>query len=141
MATVIPAVVALAIATATSFQIHKDSKKRTKIASAQMILKLKEPWHKPELKALLKKIQNNTVGQDDKVLVEEYLNQMEDIAAFTKDGVLTKEHVKEMFGANLKYLMMDGFARAELLRWHELNPQYTFVNLVNLLDEAKYWDM
>lgn len=133
--------IALGIAAHSEWRRKQESKKHTKIASAQLILRLREPWHKPEFKQLLREIQRNTVIKNNEHGVEEFLNQMEDIAVFWKDGVLTDQHVKEMFGANLKNILNNEHIYRKLKKCNNENPQYTFVNLLALLEKVKSWNV
>lgn len=138
---IIPSLIALGIAVVTWVYAHRESKRHTKLASAQLILDLKKPWHKDEFKEFLQKMQSNDADQRDKKKIEEFLNQMEDIAVFLKDGVLTDEHVKEMFGANLKDIIENECIYGELMKWNKQNPDYTFVNLIKLLKKAESWKL
>ena len=140
LATIVPSSIALGIAAHAGWRAKQESEKHTKIASAQLILRLKKPWHEPKFKAFLQKMQNKSPDLN-KLEVEEFLNQMEDIAAFWKDGVLTDEHVKEMFGANLKGILENKFVRKELERWNKQKPDYTFVNLMKLLEKSESWKL
>ena len=111
-------------------------RKQSKVSSANLILNLLEPWRKNDFKNALSNMRKGNYNTDK---VEEFLNQMEDIAIFWKDGTLTDNHVKEFFGENLKFIRDDEFIKKYMNTWTDKNPDYFFVNLTTLLKKIEKW--
>lgn len=117
-------------------------KKQFKVSSANLILELNKPWRNNiDFKLFLAKISDPNVTEYDETKVEEFLNQLEDIAIFWKDKTLTENHVKEFFGANLKTTRDDKFIQLYMKKWTDKNSDYYFVNLVKLLKKVKKWNL
>ncbi len=114
-------------------------KKQSLISSANLILNLLKPWRTDDFKVFLAQIADPNITKYDENRLEEFLNQLEDIAIFWKDGTLSEVHVKEFFGANLKTVRDDKFIRNYIKTWADKNPDYYFVNLRELINKVKDW--
>ena len=116
-------------------------KKQSQISSANLILDLLKPWRTEGFKQFLGQLADPKVSHYDTNKLEEFLNQLEDIAIFWKDGTLSENHVKEFFGANLKTVHNDKFVQDYMKKWIDKNPDYYFVNLVSLLKKSEEWEI
>lgn len=116
-------------------QIHKQSK----VSSANLILELLKPWRTKDLQKLLNDILEPTIKKYDEKNLELFLNQLEDIATFWKDGTLNEIHVKEYFGSNLKSVKDDKFIQDYIKKWVDKNSDYYFVNLRELIKKVEKW--
>jgi len=114
-------------------------KKQSQVFSANLILELLQPWRKQPFKDFLKEIVDPNITQYDEVNLEEFLNQLEDIAIFWKDGTLSEVHVKEFFGTNLKTVRDDEFIQNYMKKWIDKNHDYYFVNITNLIKKVEKW--
>jgi len=120
----------------TAYQTHKHSK----VTSASLILELLKPWRENEdFKHLLSQILDPNTKDYDEKEIEEFLNQLEDIATLWKDGTLTENHIKEFFGSNLKSVRDDNFIQNYIKKWKDKNSDYYFVNLRKLIEKVNDW--
>jgi len=133
------ATVSIMIAMGTLVVNGIQIKKQSQISSANLILELLQPWRKQSFKDFLKEIADPNITQYDEVNLEEFLNQLEDIAIFWKDGTLSEVHVKEFFGTNLKTVRDDESIQNYMKKWINKNPDYYFVNLTNLIKKVEEW--
>lgn len=133
------ATVSIMIAMGTLVVNSIQIKKQSQISSANLILELLQPWRKQSFKDFLKEIADPNTTQYDEDNLEEFLNQLEDIAIFWKDGTLSEVHVKEFFGTNLKTVRDDEFIQNYMKKWIDKNPDYYFVNLTNLIKKVEEW--
>lgn len=116
-----------------------QTKKQAKVASANLILELLKPWRNESFKQLLEAISVPMVTKYDETKLEEFLNQLENIAIFWKDGTLEETHVKEFFGVNLKSVRDDEFIQSYMKKWVDKQPDYYFVNLRELTKKLDEW--
>lgn len=116
-------------------QIHKQSK----VSSANLILELLKPWRDPEFQNFLNRITQQDITEKDVDGIEKFLNQLEDIATFWKDGTLSEIHVKEFFGSNLKTVSENQYFQDYIRYWNDKNPKYYFVNLKKLIMKVDEW--
>ncbi len=90
-----------------AFIVHwRQYKQQNKISSAQLALKLLGPWYDREnigLINLTDALSKNKPLKENKGNIHAFLRMMEDIAIFRYDGTLTKNHVREFFGPNVKH--------------------------------------
>lgn len=135
----IAAALGIMFSTYTIIKSRYENKHQNKVSSANLILDLLTPWRKEDFQKFIDQINDPNITQYDEGKLEKFLNQLEDIATFWKDGTLTDEHVKEFFGANLKAVRDDQFIRAFLKKWNDKNPKYYFVNLLKLIEKVKDW--
>ena len=108
--------ISIIITTATFLVFTQFVGTQNRSLSANLILQLLKPWRTESLKPLLADMFNPNVTEYDENKLEEYLNQLEDIAIFWKDKTLTDNHVKEFFGANLKIVRDDKFIQNYMKR-------------------------
>lgn len=135
----IAAAIGIIFATYTIIKSRYENIHQNKVSSANLILDLLTPWRKEEFQKFIDEINNPQITNYDEGKLEKFLNQLEDIATFWKDGTLTDVHVKEFFGANLKAVRDDQFIRAYLKKWNDQNPKYYFVNLLQLIGKVEGW--
>ncbi len=128
----IVAAIGIVIATSSLIVTAHQTKKRSKVSSANLILELLKPWREEHVKKLLSEIADPSITQYDEKELSYLLNHFEDIAVFENDGTLSTNHVVEFFGADLKYIRDDKFIQNYIKKWVEKNPNYYFVNLNQL---------
>ena len=120
----------------------KQFKHQTKVASADLVWKIWEPWRtNNELQKLLHDIADPNTPSYDIASLERLLNTMENIAVFLHDGTVLPAHVKEFFGANLKAIKEDQFILDYIEKWNEKNPNYYFVNLKKTFNLFDKWNI
>ena len=137
IAIIVASVIAVGSLVVTAYQTHKHSK----TTSANLILELLKPWGKEKFKLFLNQLADLKVTKYNEKELEEFLNQLEIIATFWKDGALTENHVKELFGANVKTVRTDKFIKDYMKYWTDKNPKYFFVNLAKLVKKSEKWDI
>lgn len=135
IATIVLVIVAGLTLGITTWHIRKQSK----VSSADLILELLKPWRKTDFQELLNEIVDPNITQYDEDKLEKFLNQLEDIATFWKDGTLSENHVKEFFGSNLKTVRDDKFIQSYIKKWTDKNSEYYFVNLRELINKVDDW--
>lgn len=113
--------------------------KQSKVSSANLILKLLKPWRETEFKEFLVKIGNHSLTKGDETMLEEFLNQLESISIFWKDGTINENHIKEFFGTNIKAVRDDKFIQSYMKIWVDKKPDYYFVNLRELIKKVDGW--
>ena len=129
----------IGIATLSLVVTAYNTNKQNKVSSANLILEILKPWRKDPFKKLLGEMMDAQITQYDESQLEEFLNQLETIAIFWKDGTLTDNHVKEFFGVNLKIVRDDAFIQKYMNNWITKNPDYYFVNLKELIKKVNKW--
>lgn len=135
----IAAAIGVILSTITIIRSRLENIHQNKVSSANLILELLEPWRKEEFQKFLAEVADPKITTYDEVKLEKFLNQLEDIATFWKDGTLTEIHVKEFFGSNLKNIQDDKFIQDYIKKWNDKNPKYYFVNLKKLIEKVKDW--
>lgn len=124
-------------------EIHCEQKKQqTKIDSAKISMDLLIPWRKNDtFTNFLEDISNSTIRPGNENMIRETLGQFENIAVLWKDGVLTENHVKEFFGANLKDIQANTVMMTYFYKIRNKNPNYFYVNLAELFKKYQSWDI
>ncbi len=115
--------------------------KQNKVSSATLVSDLLKPWGKQKFKLFLNQLADPKITKYDEKELEEFLNQLEIIATFWKDGTLTGNHVKELFGANVKTVRTDKFIKDYMKYWVDKNPKYFFANLTKLVKKSEEWNI
>lgn len=133
------ALVGIGIALCTLVKNYHQTKKQTKVESANLILRLKEPWKNTKFKKFLRKLQTNDTEYISEIEIEEFLNQLEDIAIFYNDNTLTENHVKEFFGVNFKKINENTHVTKIYNKFRDLSPHYTYININRLLEKIDKW--
>ena len=82
---------------------------------------------------------DDSVTTYDEGETEEFLNTFENIALFWRDGALNENHVREMFGANIRTIREDLFIKGILNKWVEKDRERYFNNLRELIKRSKRW--
>ena len=110
--------------------------------SADLITRIREDWsmsRNPEFGKFLQKLAKGIVTANDP-MIPPFIRVLEKVAIFWEEGTLTKNHVKEFFGANLKHIVDNKPVHDYLKdRWAE-KPHPHFTNLKKLLDKSKTWN-
>lgn len=133
------AAIGIILSTTNIIKSRYENKHQEKVSSANLILDLLEPWRKADLQKLLNQIADPKITNYNEGELEKFLNQLEDIATFWKDGTLSEMHIKEFFGSNLKAVRDDKFIQEYIKKWNDKNPKYFFVNLIKLIEKVKDW--
>jgi len=129
------AMIGIAIAASSFIVTAYYSTKQSKVSSANLILELLKPWRSDKFKHLLDQISDPQIKKYDLKETEEFLNQFEDIATFSKDGTLSENHVIQFFGPNLKDIRDDDFIQNFIKKWVDKDPDFYFINLRKLIKE------
>ena len=128
------------IGTIALFTHLHQYKQQNKIASATLIEKLSQPWLKPtkEFEHFISAALNKQpFTQTDEGEIEPFLNQMEAIAAYYDDKVITKKHIQEFFINNIKMCECSEIQNTIDILQRE-NPN-NFTKIQKLIKEIKKW--
>lgn len=124
---------------ALTIHLHQY-KQQNKIASATFIEKLSQPWLKPtkEFEHFTSAALNDqSFTQADENEIEPFLNQMEAIAVYYYDKVITKKHMQEFFINNIKMCERSEI-QTIINRLQRENPN-NFTKIQKLIKEVKTW--
>lgn len=124
-------------------EIHCDQKKQqTKIDSAKISMDLLAPWRNNlQFTDFLERISKSSISDNDREMIRETLGQFENIAILWKDEVLTENHVKEFFGANLKDIKTNTVMMEYFDKVRDKNPNYYYINLAELFEKYETWNI
>ena len=115
-------------------QVSKQLETQNKIASANLIMHLHEPWRKNEdFKKFLRDMNDDKITEYEKRDVGTLLNKFDEIAAFWADGTLHDEHIKQYFGPNLRKIQSDECIQKIMKDSIKKDPKNRYVNLQKML--------
>ena len=121
------------------YQNKKQLKDMNKIASANLIMQLHEPWRKnDDFKKLLRQINDKNIVKYDEQAVSILLNKLDEIGTFWKDEVLSDKHIKEYFGTNLRKIKKDADIQ-KILAQKKKDDHHIYKNLDELLNKVDMW--
>ena len=135
----VAAAIGIILSTISLVKSGLDTSHQNRVSSATLILDLVKPWREEKFKAFLEKVGNHSLTNGDEKQVEEFLNQLEIISIFWKDGTISENHIKEFFATNLKAARDDKFIQDFMKPWVDLRPDYYFVNLRELTKKVQEW--
>lgn len=118
---------------------RKESGRLADIQSANLIMKLREPWAKGGFKKFLDDARKSDqfVGREGEI--EAFLNQMEKIAMFLEQKTLSEVHVKELFAENFKMIKANDAIAKYYDNARKQNEKYTFTNIAKVLKKMEAW--
>ena len=127
----------VAIARWQQSKYNKEQERQTKVASAQLSLKLLERWDyktNPEFAKFTTNIEKRKVKDDD--LIARYLDALEEVSIFWRDGTITFNHVKELFTPEFKVIDGNEPALRVLKKEREIDKN-AYKNLCELLTKLE----
>ena len=118
-----------------------ESRRRADAESANLIMKLREPWAREGFKGFLGDARKGDAFMGREGEIEGFLNRMETIAMFLEQKTLKEAHVKELFAEHFK-LVKSNRAIAEYYgNARRKNKKYTFTNIARVLEKMGAWDV
>ena len=139
IAVVVSAIVSGAFSAFNLMLARKHYKKLADIESANLIMKLREPWSKDWVKEFLKDAGKNDALRGREVEIDSFLNRMETIAMFMEQKTLKEVHVKELFAEHFKLIRNNRAIGEYYDNARKKNEKYTFTNIAKVLEKMGEW--
>lgn len=116
-----------------------ESARLADVASANLIMTLREPWSKTHFKTFLDDVRNDSSFEEREGEIEGFLNRMEIIAMFLEQKTLKEVHVKETFGSHFKLIKENKSIKSYYNKRRKENKNYIFTNIAKVLVKMEEW--
>lgn len=126
----VTAVISAIAISVSAYVANRDHESRTKIASAELSMKMVEVVRREEFRSILRKV--GTDENLDPTEINRILTHYEYVASFANNGVIKHKEVLHQHGRNIKALFDNKQVRAEYDRQREENPDYNYTELHTL---------
>lgn len=118
---------------------RRESARLADVASANLIVTLREPWSRGHFKAFLDHARNGGSFEGREGEIEGFLNRMEIIGIFLEQNTLREVHVKEIFGSHFKLIKDNKAIESYYNRQREEKKDYIFTNIAKALVKMEGW--
>lgn len=139
IAVVVSAIVSGGFSAFNLILARKHYKKLVDVESANLVMKLREPWSKDWVKVFLNDAGKNDALQGREAEIDSFLNRMEMIAMFMEQKTLREIHVKELFAEHFKLVQSNCAIAKYYNNARKKNERYTFTNIAKVLEKMEAW--